>query len=241
MGKRILFLVLLLALFAVLYLDYCHIQDVRERTTQAIREKERAEHALRQEVGRLGGQTYTNHGNFRPDGTREAGWATVKVLFRAPVNDEVLTRLVGFERLHSLQLRPERITAKGWGTLTPLTNLRHLELSDASDRCLEGIEALASVQHVVIRFSTITEKGLAHLLKLPSLKKLEINYAPLDDLAAEPLEKFGGGLELLRLQDTEISAVGEAWIRQALPKTTIVCFQDRKLKDRKPVTFDDFD
>ena len=89
-----------------------------------------------------------------------------------------------------------------------------------SEQC--GGPILASLQHLYLRDTKVTDVGLKKLKRLTSLQSLDLRRTKVSDAGLEHLKKLTK-LQKLDIQNTQVTDEGVKKLQQALPKCTIQC------------------
>jgi hypothetical protein len=155
----------------------------------------------------------------------------IKNTFTGSGTSRVPRRLVdwlGVDTFHSVacvDLDGPKVTDASLERLGAFPRLRHLYLgnTNVSSDGLRHLASLTKLERVVIKSNQLDQVGLGHLARLPNLTDLEIHFSPqVTDRAIAALE---GATHLRRLwlYETQVTKLGVARLRKALPRCTIEC------------------
>ncbi len=135
---------------------------------------------------------------------------------------------LGVDSFHSVacvDLDGPEVTDASLERLASFPRLRHLYLGNThvSSDGLRHLASMAKLERIVIKSNQLDHVGLGHLARLPNLTDLEIHFSPqVTDGAVAALE---GATQLRRLwlYETQVTEIGVARLRRALPNCTIEC------------------
>lgn len=113
-------------------------------------------------------------------------------------------------------------TATDLRLLRRLDNIGKLDITGerVTDEWIEQLPAAGSLQWVLLRKTSVTDAGIAHLAKAPALAQLEIMYSPVTDKALDALANVGS-IQSIRLIGTKVTTEGAARLAAALPNAII--------------------
>lgn len=125
------------------------------------------------------------------------------------IEDDDLRELGGLSLLQRLHLDRDHLTAQGLRGLLPLTSLRDVSLSSATDDSLAVLAQLPNLEILSLRGTAVTDDGLKHLRGHGRLRSLLLGSTNVTDHGAIHLLSLPA-LEIVDLQQTKISDAGAA-------------------------------
>ena len=148
---------------------------------------------------------------------------------KASITGEGFVHLVGLRRLKGLTLRGVRLTSPGKKALGKLESLEWLSIHDEADD--ETVANLANLHRLTILGlidTNITNAGLFHLRKVPSLYCLRLQNTRIGDDGLRHL--VGLNIIDLHLQRTDVTDRGIAYVA-LMPKLSSLDLQDTAVTD----------
>jgi len=139
------------------------------------------------------------------------------------LTDAGLTRLTPLENLEVLNLSGSRVSDPGYRQLAVFPELRELymETTQAGDEALGAIGRLTKLETLrLTRSERVDSDSLRHLVKLGSLRTLQLHGTSIDDLAVVHLISMKS-LRQLYVARTGLTLKRIAELRAALPKCAI--------------------
>lgn len=141
------------------------------------------------------------------------------------ITGDGVVHLSGLESLRDFEICDEHVSDSVMPHVGRLTQLKMLVLGrdQITDAGLAHLEPLQSLESLVLADCHITGPGLVHLQKLTQLRELYLHSKSVTDTALVPLGTLTQ-LTLLNLNGTNISEEGVEMLREKMPTTKIVMF-----------------
>ncbi len=139
------------------------------------------------------------------------------------IGNETLRWAAEHSTLHTLFIGYTQVTDEGLEHLLG-SGITHIEVIDCpgiTDRGIETLSRVETLDSLNLSSLSITDEGLAHLERLPNIVFLDVHDTPLTDNCLLTLESFQK-LTVLRIYDTQISPEGAQRLHESLPHCQIV-------------------
>ena len=141
------------------------------------------------------------------------------------IDDSGLLQIVtDHPNLQTLELAACQITDHGIAHFSNLTHLRRLVLTSCKHLTSTGFAHLVQVkdvEHLILKYTAVSDADLMEFAKLPSLKTLELTRTSITDAGLAHLHSLHS-LEVLNVQGTEVTPDGVAQLQAKLPDCSIV-------------------
>ncbi len=139
------------------------------------------------------------------------------------IGNETLRWAAEHSTLHSLFIGHTQVTDEGLEHLlsSGITRVEVLDCPGITDRGIEVLSRVETLDSLNLSSLPITDDGIAHLVRLPNIVHLDVHSTPLTDNCLPTLESFKN-LTLLRIHDTQLSPEGAQRLHEALPNCQIV-------------------
>lgn len=133
------------------------------------------------------------------------------------VRDGDMDLLSHCQKVKELELEGTSVSDRGFAQIADLTQLRQLVLSPGAstswitDRALAALAACPRLEILILEQTQFTGDGLAELVGLQHLKRIDLGFGRVGDAACEALSKMPA-LEHLHLHHTRITDAGLEWL-----------------------------
>jgi len=113
-------------------------------------------------------------------------------------------------------------TAADLRLLRRLDNIGKLDITGerVTDEWIAQLPTAGSLQWILLRKTSVTDAGIAHLAKAPALAQVEIMYSPVTDKSIDTLATLGSA-QSIRLIGTKVTPEGAAKLATALPNALV--------------------